>query len=255
MTKTEEIYIKDNIPIFEAMYGKGLISLGGYPAVEQLLESLNIANKHLLDIGSGIGGIAHYCAERHNTSVTGLEIHSWMVDYSISTAPEELKSKLNFIVYAADGSIPLENNSIDLVISKGVLTNIKDKYALFCEIFRVLKPTGSISIIDWLLPSDQDKRKQEILPTGEPSYKETQNSYTSLLHECGFKNVEFVDLSNDYYGYASRLLAKLQSKKHRLEYESIISSDLRLLMIESTTKLVKQIEGKKQYSMRIRASK
>jgi len=65
MAKNEdEIYRLENVPVFEAIYGKGLISLGGYDAAEQMFDGLELNGEHLLDIGSGIGGIAHHLAAK-----------------------------------------------------------------------------------------------------------------------------------------------------------------------------------------------
>jgi phosphoethanolamine N-methyltransferase len=55
-------YRADNIPLFEALYGKHLISLGGLSAIDSMFADLPLHNKKALDIGFGLGGVAFYLA-------------------------------------------------------------------------------------------------------------------------------------------------------------------------------------------------
>ena len=61
----DEIYTLKNVPLFEAMYGTGLISLGGYEAVDAMFKGIDLRSKKILDIGSGIGGMAHYLSKKY----------------------------------------------------------------------------------------------------------------------------------------------------------------------------------------------
>ena len=74
----DEIYKKENVALFEAIYGSGLISLGSLAAVDQMFQGMDLHKKHLLDIGFGLGGMAHYLAQKEEAFVTGLEVHPWM---------------------------------------------------------------------------------------------------------------------------------------------------------------------------------
>ena len=148
----QEIYTLENVPLFEAMYGSGLISLGGYEAIDQMVKGVDISTKQLLDVGSGIGGMAHYLAHKYNAIATGLEIHPWMAQYATSHTPETIKSRVNFITYNEEGLIPVHPRTFDVICSKGVLTNVFDKGQLFLDLHRVLKPSGQICLIDWIVP-------------------------------------------------------------------------------------------------------
>ena len=156
------IYKLENVPLFEAIYGKGLISLGGLPAVDEMFSEVKLFGKNLLDIGSGIGGIDHYLAEKHSAHVTGLEVEAWMCAFAFASASPSLQNQLRFVTYNPDGSIPLASVSMDLVFSKGVLTNVADKKSLFHELARVLKPHGELCLVDWLVPSEHPRPKDFI---------------------------------------------------------------------------------------------
>ncbi len=99
----DDIYQLKNVPQFEAIYGKGLISLGGYAAVNQMVDGLDLYQKDLLDIGFGIGGMAHYLASKFDARVTGLEVQSWMVDYATQVTPNQVKGQVDFLTYDDQG--------------------------------------------------------------------------------------------------------------------------------------------------------
>lgn len=251
---SDDSYVKKNVPLFEAIYGKGLISLGGYQAVDQMFFGLGLKDKQILDVGSGIGGMAYYLVEQYDCQVIGLEIRPWMADYAMTYAPQNIKNKLMFITYNPDGTIPISTQSIDLCYSKGVLTNVEKKLELFQEIHRILKNKGQIVFIDWLVP-DATGPKYECLRLGDMSFKETQSSYTQLLKKSGFNNIKFIDKSKEYLEYVNQLDILYHSSEHRKTYASIISGSLRDDLIQSNIDLKKSIESGEQLSMLILADK
>lgn len=247
---SKEIYCPENVPLYEAMYGPGLISLGGYAAIDKMFEGVELENKTILDVGSGIGGMAYHLARRHHAFVTGLEIHKWMIDYCTSHTPEDLESYVSFMGYNTDGTIPAETESFDIVCSKGVLTNIIDKKPLFQEIHRVLKPQGLICFLDWLAPEEMGP--QYIThPWGEFSAKETQSTCAKLLKDNGFKDIQIQDESKSFLNYVKDLHLNLQSS----EFQNQVDPDLLKILIESNKKLENDIQDGKQLSVRILARK
>ena len=121
---SDDTYTEENVPLFEAIYGKGLISLGGFEAINNMFLDIDLKDKTILDVGSGIGGMAYHLAQKYHCQVVGLELREWMADYSRRHAPQEIRDHLQFTSYLPDGSIPLKDHSIDIVCSKGVLTNV-----------------------------------------------------------------------------------------------------------------------------------
>lgn len=249
-----EIYTLENIPIFESLYGNGLISLGGYTAVDRMFADMDLTGKHLLDVGSGLGGMATYLANKHNCYVTGLDIYPWMAEYAASQVKGKLPEQLEFVTYSPNFTFPLPACSFDLIYSKGVLTNVKEKDFLLGEISRTLKTHGEICLIDWLVPTNSAK-KQKTLLTGEASYKESTKSYSKLLEDRGFEGIHFDDLTKEYLTYAEEHHEALSSPKHRKRHKEILNDSLREVLLKANEDLIENIRSGDQLSMRIRARK
>lgn len=65
-------------------------------------------------------------------------------------------------------SLPLEDASVDIVISNGVVDLVPDKDAVFDEIDRVLRPSGRLQIADIVIHTEvsEDARERIDLWTG-----------------------------------------------------------------------------------------
>lgn len=248
------IYIEENVPLFESIYGKGLISLGHLEAIDNMFLNIDLQNKTLIDIGSGIGGMAYHLARQYGCKVIGLEIHPWMTEYATTHAPENIKDNVKFISYAPNTSIPISDQSIHIACSKGVLTNVENKLALFQELYRILNHKGQIVFIDWLVPESSGP-KYDRLRLGDMSFKETQASYKHILEKAGFNHLIFIDQSAEYLKYVNQLDKMYHSIEHQKQYAHIINASLREMLIQSNRDLKQSIESGQQYSMRILANK
>jgi arsenite methyltransferase len=65
-------------------------------------------------------------------------------------------------------SLPLDDESVDVVISNGVIDLVPDKDAVFAEIDRVLRPGGRMQVADVIIHTEvsEDARKRIDLWTG-----------------------------------------------------------------------------------------
>lgn len=242
----DPIYKLENVSLFEATYGKNLISLGEFDAIDNMFSDLDLRGLKALDVGFGLGGVAYYLARTYQIEIAGIEVHSWMVKYAETHAPKGIASLLKFTVYNPAGRIPFKAASFDLVYSKGVLNHVQDKDNLFRQINKVLKIDGFFVIADWIYP-------EATMDDSSPLVKETQKSYRQILNNTGFTDINFRDDSMIFLGYVNKLLENITVQRGYIEEK--YGTEIFSIIWHDHQKLIEDINHKRKYAIRIIAKK
>jgi len=146
----------------------------------------------VLDLGSG-GGIDCFLAAKA-VGPTGHVIGVDMTDEMLKLANQN-KAKLDATnVEFRKGEIenmPVENNSVDIIISNCVINLSPDKDAVFREAFRVLKPGGRFAVSDIVTEGEMPEilRKNMSAWASCISGALDQEDYLEKMRQAGFADV------------------------------------------------------------------
>ncbi len=126
----------------------------GYPHASNAIK----AGDTVLDIGSGSGTDVLVSSLRAGPKgrVMGLDITDAMIEKARVNI-SKMGAKNVKIIKGNATKIPLEDESVDVVTSNGVLNLVPDKKKAIEEIFRVLKPGGKIQVADIVVQKDVQK--------------------------------------------------------------------------------------------------
>ena len=123
----------------------------------------------VLDLGCGAGTdllIAAQMIGPHG-HVVGVDMTPSMLERARASAREMRLVNVQ-LFEALIESVPVDDESVDVVISNGVIDLVPDKDAVFAEIDRVLRPGGRVQIADVVIHTEvsEDARKRIDLWTG-----------------------------------------------------------------------------------------
>ena len=148
----------------------------------------------VLDLGCG-GGLDAFLAA-HNVGeagrVIGVDVTPEMVEKATGNARKGAYANVEFRLGEIE-HLPLDDGSIDVVISNCVVNHCADKLAAFREVLRVLRPGGRMCIAD-LVPLggfSDDVLGDEIWGTWLATAS-TKQDYLDAITTAGFKDVAVV---------------------------------------------------------------
>jgi ubiquinone/menaquinone biosynthesis C-methylase UbiE len=150
------------------------------------------AGETVLDLGSGGGFDCFLAAKRVGTTgkVIGVDMTLPMIEKARVNAQKGNYTNVEFRLGEIE-SLPVEDNSIDVIISNCVINLSTDKAKVFQEAARVLKPGGRLAISDIVATSplpEQIKNDLELYAgciAGAMAIDDLQHT----LEKVGFENI------------------------------------------------------------------
>ncbi len=186
----------------------------------------------VLDLGSGAGLDCFFAAKKVGVAghVIGVDMTPEMVARARSSATRLGIQNVEFRQgYLED--LPVESNSMDVVISNCVINLSPDKPRVFSEAFRVLKPGGKLAISDIVTdgPLPEDVKQSLSAWAGCVAGAVEAREYLSMMEAAGFTDVSIQPVFFDNETVDNALAEmKLDVKKYPREavYKAVYSAKI-----------------------------
>ena len=149
-----------------------------------------------VDLGAGTG----YMSRAIGNLIDAPVIHAVDIEPIMVAEMESTLSGVAWIkpTLMERDKLPFADRSIDGLWNITVFHEFGSPKAILSEIHRVLKPGGSLLVIDWL-------KKPESCDQGPPlDHRVAESDVTSHLQEAGFTGVSFVDGFIHHFGIIAR---------------------------------------------------
>ncbi len=179
----------------------------------------------VLDLGSGAGFDAFLAAKKVGSGghVIGVDMTPAMVEKAQANAEKGRYRNVEFRL-GDIGNLPVDDNSVDVIISNCVINLAPDKGRVFAEAFRVLKPGGRFMVSDTVLerPLPEPIRNSVSAYIGCVSGALRKEDYLTMLRVAGFAEVSIVkETALDISGYKHMVLPE---DRHLAEREDILAA-------------------------------
>src|ERR687891_135630 len=152
----------------------------------------------VVDLGSGAGIDVFLSANRVKESgkVIGIDMTDEMLEKARKNAKDNGGyTNVEFRKGDIEKRIPVEDNSVDVVISNCVINLTTDKISTFKEIYRILKQGQGRMVISDLV-TDKEVHKDSIDSEKWSSCIDgalTKENYLNSIEKAGFANIEVLD--------------------------------------------------------------
>ena len=177
-------------------FGKSNLGLGcGNPVAMASIKEGDV----VLDLGSGAGFDAFIALRKVGESgrVIGVDFTEEMIEKARKISEENGFDNVEFRLGDIE-DLPVDDSSVDVVISNCVINLAPDKGRVFREAWRVLKDKGKMFVSDIVLLSElsEKKRKDERLLCGCVGGAMMKDDYIEVAKSAGF-DVEVLSLRDN----------------------------------------------------------
>ncbi len=186
----------------------------GRAATLELAQAAGLdSTKCVLDVGSGVGGTSRCLAQQFGCHVTGIDLTE---EYCRAAAMLSSRIGLAHLTEFRQGDatqLSFPDQAFDVVWTEHVAMNIPDKAQLYQEMYRVLRPGGTLAIYDVLAgPSGPVLFPVPWARTPDTSFLVQPDELRKLLEETGFTITDWSDTTERARTWFVSLAEKIQKE-------------------------------------------
>ncbi len=149
----------------------------------------------VVDLGSGAGIDVFLSANKVKSGkVIGIDMTDEMLEKSRKNATDGNYTNVEFRKGDIENNIPVDDDTVDAVISNCVINLTTDKTSTFKEVYRILRKGGRMVISD--LVTDKELEQGQVNTEQWVSCIDsalTQENYIESIKKAGFQNVSILD--------------------------------------------------------------
>ena len=179
----------------------------------------------VLDLGSGAGLDCFFAAKKvgENGHVIGVDMTPEMIERATSSAKRLNLQNVEFRQgYLED--LPVDPNTVDVIISNCVINLAPDKSKVFAEAFRVLKPGGKLAVSDIVTdgPLPEPIKKSLSAWAGCVAGAVEATDYIGMMEAVGFTDISIVPV----YFNKETIDSAIHDMKDVIELKTITTDDV-----------------------------
>lgn len=179
----------------------------------------------VLDLGSGAGLDCFFAAKQVGATgrVIGVDMTPEMLERATASAKRLNLSNVEFRQGYIE-ELPVESNTVDVIISNCVINLSPDKSKVFAETFRVLKSGGKLAVSDIVTDGPLPEAVKQSLSAwaGCVAGAVEASDYIGMMEAVGFTNVSVTPVFFD----KETVDAALDDMKDSIELQSIPREDV-----------------------------
>ncbi len=179
----------------------------------------------VLDLGSGAGLDCFFAAKKVGETgrVIGVDMTPEMIERATASAKRLNLSNVEFRQGYLE-ELPVETNSVDVIISNCVINLSPDKSKVFAEAIRVLKPGGKLAVSDIVTdgPLPEAIKQSMAAWAGCVAGAVEANDYIGMMKAVGFTDISVTPVFFD----KETVDSALNDMKDAVELKSIARDDV-----------------------------
>ncbi|MFL5335730.1 MAG: class I SAM-dependent methyltransferase [Geminicoccaceae bacterium] len=205
------------------IYGEDLGQTGWRSAAEQaeIAALLELGpGRQLLDVGCGSGGPTLALAERTGCGVTGLDVETAGVAYSLAVASaQSLSGRAAFMTHDCSRPLPFADGTFDSVLCVDAINHLPDRPGTLSEWARLLRPGGRLLFTDPLVVTGPLSKPEIDVRSGlgfylfvPPGTNEAAIAGAGLsLLQVADRSAAEADIAGRWHAVRARHLAELEA--------------------------------------------
>ncbi|MFV2031645.1 MAG: class I SAM-dependent methyltransferase, partial [Gammaproteobacteria bacterium] len=233
------------------VYGAGYLSMGGDEEVGRIVSVAPVEDKHVLDLGCGLGGAAVCLARKHGVKrVQGVDIDAELLARARDLVRQSgLEDRIS-LSHIEPGALPFESACFDLVYVTAVTCHVPQLAPFLREIERVLRPGGYLVGGEWFKASDNAAFVQwdnMLRERGLNFYFVARDSFKQSLTNSGFIEISMLDRTQATTDNARHCLTRVEIELQEQMLETMGESGYAGFRAWAESRLIGLAEGGMHY--------